>query len=268
MRHPHAGAPRHAVGGARAADRAGDESLVQRTVHELGSPLTVIGGFTETLLRHHNEMAPSQRERYLAAIQRHTERLNRIVADLGQLQQARVGRLPTNPVPVDVASAVVDALQIASSASGQRISGTLDELAERLEIQVAIEQDATAEVDETHFVRMLANLLENALKYGAAPRRLTVTFDQTQVVVWVADNGEGIPYESRERIFEPYERGDEQRLAGISGSGLGLSIVAELARLNHGDIRLVDTTRGTCFELVLPVASRRRASAGASRAHA
>lgn len=264
MRHVHGGGPRPRVGG-RSSDsnRVSDETLVSRTVHELSSPLTVIGGFTETLLRHHNEMAPSQRERYLASIQRHTDRLNRIVDDLNQLQQARLGRLTTNTAEVRVVDAIVDALQIAASASGRPVTGSLDELAQRLDIELHVEDDVVASVDETHLVRMLANLVENSLKYGAGPRRLTIAFDRTQVVLWIADNGDGIPVEQRERIFDPYERGDEQRLTGVQGSGLGLSIVAELARLNHGAVRLLDTTRGTCFELVLPVATRSRANAPA-----
>lgn len=237
---------------AMSAPGVSDELLVSRTVHELSSPLTVIGGFSETLLRHHTEMSHAQRERYLSAIQRHTERLTRVVADLGHLQRVRSGRTPVRATAVPVVDAVRDALQICASVLGRPALGDLHDLSAVLELDLTIAEEAIAHVDETHFVRMLVNLLDNSFKYGDAPRRLTVTNTRTQVIAWVADHGEGIPLELRERIFEPYERGDSQRLAGITGSGLGLSIVAELAALNGGTARLVETTRGTCFELIVP----------------
>ncbi len=232
-----------------------DAALVSRTVHELASPLTVVGGFAETLLRHHSEMTPSQRERYLSAIQRHTERLNRIVADLGHLQRARSGRVEVTPHPTPLRDAIRDALQIASSAAGFDPSGDLESLTTQLDFTIAMDEDILALVDETHLVRMLVNLVENSMKYGEGPRTITVTATPTQVVVSVADHGDGIPRHLEASIFEPYERGDKQRLAGVPGSGLGLAIVDELARLNGGSIRLVETTRGACFEIALPAAT-------------
>lgn len=232
-----------------------DAALVSRTVHELASPLTVVGGFAETLLRHHSEMTPSQRERYLSAIQRHTERLNRIVADLGHLQRARSGRVEVNARPTLMSDAVRDALQISSSAAGFDPSGERDSLLAQLEMTLELDDEVTANVDESHLVRMLVNLVDNSMKYGQGPRRITVTATRTQVVIWVADNGDGIPRHLQSSIFEPYERGDKQRLAGVPGSGLGLAIVDELARLNGGSIRLVEATRGACFEVILPAAT-------------
>lgn len=242
-----------------------DAALVSRTVHELASPLTVVGGFAETLLRHHSEMTPSQRERYLSAITRHTERLSRIVSDLGHLQRARSGRVEVSPHPTSMTDAIRDALQIASSAAGFDPSEDVNSIMAQLDMTIEMDEDIIADVDETHLVRMMVNLVENSMKYGEGPRRITVTASRSQVVVSVADHGDGIPRHLHTSIFEPYERGDKQRLAGVPGSGLGLAIVDELSRLNGGGIRLVDTTRGACFEITLPAATVQSAAGNPTR---
>jgi signal transduction histidine kinase len=88
--------------------------------------------------------------------------------------------------------------------------------------------------------RMIRNLLENAKRHGAAPVRLTVKNGE----LTVCDSGSGVPESERERVFEPFYR-------GARGSGLGLSIVRQIARRHGGDVRC----EGSCFVVRLRVSA-------------
>jgi len=88
--------------------------------------------------------------------------------------------------------------------------------------------------------RMIRNLLENAQRHGAAPVRLTVKNGE----LTVCDSGSGVPESERERVFEPFYR-------GARGSGLGLSIVRQIARRHGGDVRC----EGSCFVVRLRVSA-------------
>jgi signal transduction histidine kinase len=72
-------------------------------------------------------------------------------------------------------------------------------------------------------------------------------------VVIVQDQGPGIPRRYRDRVFQPFFRVGDKVTEGVSGTGIGLSIARDLARLHGGDLCLVDSIRGARFELVLPM---------------
>jgi signal transduction histidine kinase len=88
--------------------------------------------------------------------------------------------------------------------------------------------------------RMIRNLLENAKRHGAAP--VTLTLKNRELAV--CDAGSGVPEAERERVFEPFYR-------GARGSGLGLSIVRQIARRHGGDVRC----EGNCFVVSLRVSA-------------
>jgi signal transduction histidine kinase len=118
---------------------------------------------------------------------------------------------------------------------------------------------AAAEVrgDARLLRRMVRNLLENARRHGAPPVEVEVRPVRgggDEVGVVVRDHGRGVPAAERERIFEPFHR-----LPGSSstGTGLGLSLVRQIARRHGGDVQCVDAPGGgTCIRVTLPVAGR------------
>jgi signal transduction histidine kinase len=103
---------------------------------------------------------------------------------------------------------------------------------------------------------MLANLLDNALKYG--PEGQTVRIGATEregwARIWVEDEGPGIPVGERARIWDPYHRLERDLEGQIRGSGIGLSVVAELAEASGGAAWVEEgKTRSARFVIRLPI---------------
>jgi signal transduction histidine kinase len=120
---------------------------------------------------------------------------------------------------------------------------------------VSVEAPAAApvEVDVLGMRRVLANLLENALKYGAHARiRLTVA--QGEAIAAVIDDGPGLPDEELEQVFQPFYRTEAARSSGAPGTGLGLAVCRSIARAHGGDIRLCRSPEGFQAEVRMPLA--------------
>jgi signal transduction histidine kinase len=126
-------------------------------------------------------------------------------------------------------------------------------LAQGIEVFLAPGASRRAAVDADILEQILGNLLSNAEKYAAGGQRLDVTTRQTegQAEVVVHDHGPGIPERERERIFDPFYRIGSALTEGVSGTGIGLTISRELARLHGGDLALVPSSEGACFRLTL-----------------
>jgi two-component system, OmpR family, phosphate regulon sensor histidine kinase PhoR len=108
--------------------------------------------------------------------------------------------------------------------------------ARNVRVRREFERGVIAPIDRFALRQILINLMDNALKYGPGGQELTVgmaVFDD-RVRVWVDDEGPGIPVMNRERVFEPFYRLEGTSERGIAGSGIGLSVVRELAELHGG----------------------------------
>ncbi|MCB1424042.1 MAG: HAMP domain-containing histidine kinase, partial [Nitratireductor sp.] len=91
--------------------------------------------------------------------------------------------------------------------------------------------------------RMVGNLVTNAFRH-AGKVKVTAIDDGQDAVLWIDDNGSGIPAKDREEVFKPFLRLDEARNQDESGTGLGLPIARDIARLHGGDIKLEDSPMG------------------------
>jgi signal transduction histidine kinase len=128
-----------------------------------------------------------------------------------------------------------------------------------VELTVDAPEPVTLKANRELLGQALANLVDNALKYADPAehesRRLTIALsakrDGDNVVLAVADNGPGIPAADRQRVLQRFVRLEESR--SQPGSGLGLSLVAAVARLHHGDIELGDANPGLVVTLRLPI---------------
>ncbi|WKL56699.1 ATP-binding protein [Asticcacaulis sp. ZE23SCel15] len=103
--------------------------------------------------------------------------------------------------------------------------------------------------------RALANLLENALRYGEAPVHLSARLSEEGWVLSVRDSGQGIPEMHTEALRQPFTRGNEARTPAQPGSGLGLAIADKVARLHEGELRFTHHAEGFEAALILPRAS-------------
>jgi len=97
---------------------------------------------------------------------------------------------------------------------------------------------------------VLANLIDNSARHGATAVSLSATSSDGKATIFVSDDGAGISPSNRTKIFEPFFT--TRRESG--GTGMGLGIVLALLKAHDGTIRLVDSGRGTRFEIILPVA--------------
>ena len=218
--------------------------FVANVSHELKTPLTVIGGFAETLVD--DDLPAEQRHRFAETIHAHAQRMQRIVDDLLDISRIESGGWRPNPSSVDVTAAAREAVS------------TFQEVAAAKRIAVEIVPDDSARTvlaDPTAFRQILSNLVENAIRYTPEGGRVTVFTepDPEGVRIGVRDTGIGIAPEHLPRIFERFYRVDPARARGAGGTGLGLAIVRHLVEAHGGRVRADSAIgRGTTVTATFP----------------
>ena len=121
---------------------------------------------------------------------------------------------------------------------------------DRLSVTVADGADMRFRMSPENAAIALANLIDNSARHGARHVSLSAAGAERTVTIAAADDGDGISPSNRARIFEPFFT--TRRDSG--GTGMGLGIVAALAKAHQGTVRLADSARGACFEIALPAA--------------
>ena len=114
-----------------------------------------------------------------------------------------------------------------------------------------------ASVDGPRMSLLLKNLLSNALRYSKpsdGPIELTAGTADNDLIFTVRDHGPGLSEDQAEHIGEPFYRGDPSRTRDSGGTGLGLYLASLIAKAHGGSLRLLDTDRGACFEVAIPLA--------------
>jgi PAS domain S-box-containing protein len=219
--------------------------FVSTVSHELRAPLTSIYGFAETLLREDVAFGEDERRTFLGYIATEAQRLTGIVDALLSVARLESGDLQVQFAPTDLREVVSDVVENAERelANGHRFVVEIPE--EPL--------DASADRDKVR--QILANLVDNALKYSPSGGTVTVAARKTHdaVQVRVVDEGNGVPQGEQERIFRKFYRaGATGQPTG--GTGLGLFIARGLASAMGGRV-WVDSNIGVggCFVLELPV---------------
>jgi two-component system phosphate regulon sensor histidine kinase PhoR len=227
--------------------------FVANVSHELRTPLTAIKGYVETLLGRAGEDA-EMRQRFLGVIDRHSERLGRLIDDLLTLSDLELGRTPLRLGTVALAPAVDDVLQI------------LGDSAERAGLQLTrhVASDTPPiEADADRFRQVLINLVDNAIKYTPHGGRVVVRAGPAtgaghrgMVEVAVEDTGVGIPAQDLPRLTERFFRVDKGRSRALGGTGLGLAIVKHLVQAHGGELLIESAVgRGTTVRVLLPAAA-------------
>ena len=219
--------------------------FVANVSHELKTPLTVIGGFAETLTD--SSVPTSERERFAGTIVTNVRRMQRIVDDLLDLSRIESGGWVPAPVRVDVASVAAEALSSCRQAATEK----------GLALSVAVGPDAASlHADPTAVRQIITNLVENAVRYTPRDGRVTVFSERDDgngVWIGVRDTGIGISPEHVPRIFERFYRVDPARSRAEGGTGLGLSIVRHLAEAHGGRVRAESALgRGTTIAAFFP----------------
>jgi signal transduction histidine kinase len=103
---------------------------------------------------------------------------------------------------------------------------------------------------------MLRNLGDNAARHARSAVAFSLAERDGQVILYVDDDGSGIPFDARSRVFERFARLDDARSRDVGGTGLGLAIVAEIVAAHHGSVSAADAPLGGArLEVTLPAAS-------------
>jgi two-component system, OmpR family, sensor kinase len=206
--------------------------------HELRTPLTSVLANLELL---EEELSGEQREAAASAL-RSSRRMRRLVADLLLLARADAGRVAPHQ-PVDLSEVVTDA------------AAELEPVAGGHEISISAPPGARVDGARDELHRLVLNLMENALRHTDPGTAVEASVERRngQVVLAVEDDGPGIPFDQREKVFERFYRGSGEH---SGSSGLGLSIVRAVAESHRGSVRLEEPLdgRGARFVVRIPAA--------------
>ncbi|RWB35036.1 MAG: HAMP domain-containing protein [Mesorhizobium sp.] len=205
------------------------QTFATHVSHELKSPLTAIQGAAELLRDSGSAMDEAERRRFSNNIVTDAGRLNLLVRRL--LDLARAENLAPSGESTSLSAAL--ALLPAEARLAVRVEGGGD-----IRLRMSAENAAI----------VLANLIDNSARHGATLVSITAASADGKATILVSDDGAGISPSNRGRIFEPFFT--TRRDAG--GTGMGLGIVLALLKAHDGTIRLVDSERGTRFEIILP----------------
>ncbi|MGW5719208.1 ATP-binding protein [Amycolatopsis sp. NPDC003865] len=227
------------VGTLRAME-ADARRFVADVSHELRTPLAAMNAVTDVLDEDAGQL-PEDTAVAARLVSAETKRLTRLVQDLIEISRFDAGRAELRREDLDVAAAVTDSLTARGWAPG----------AENPDVVADLPAGITAALDRRRLDIVVANLVGNALRHGAPPVEVVLRADAGTVVLTVTDRGPGIPDEVLPRVFDRFAKADTSR-ARSEGSGLGLSIARENARLHGGDIVAANTGTGARFELRLP----------------
>jgi two-component system phosphate regulon sensor histidine kinase PhoR len=217
--------------------------FIANVSHELRTPLTSVQGYAETLLDSRN--MPDTLREFVEIIRKNAMRMSRLTEDLLVLARVESGEQKLNfqsAMPQDLLEEAVQTFHEIAAGRGIELS-----LMNTASSAVWVDRDAIHQV--------LANLIDNAFKYGAQGGKVLVGACETEegVQFYVRDFGGGIPSEHLPRLFERFYRVDKARSRESGGTGLGLAIAKHVIRAHSGNIRAEsELNHGSTFYFILP----------------
>jgi signal transduction histidine kinase len=223
-------------------------SFVNQVSHELKTPLTNIRMYAELLEAELDDERVELRD-YSRVIVSETERLSRLIANVLSFARQQRGKLALRRGEGDVDETIRQVVDQFRPSLGER----------EVAIELELAAGGPARFDADALGQILGNLLSNVEKYAAAGRRVSIRSERqgATVELRVADAGPGVPAQERDEIFQPFVRLSGAVTDGVAGTGIGLSIARELARLHGGDVRLGPSDEGACFLCTLDVGTPR-----------
>jgi two-component system OmpR family sensor kinase len=221
-----------------------ERSFSDGAAHELRTPITLISGQAQSLLR---APLPQAQRQAVRAIVREAEHMGRLVRDLLDLSRQDGGRLQLLRQPLDPEALVLEAFDRLRPLAPTRLL---------LAPAGGAAPPPQLVADQERLLQCFSALVENALAYSEGPVELAVSQNPRAVVWHVRDRGQGVPAAERTLIFRRFVRGSAAASApDLRGSGLGLALVRLLMQAMGGDVAVAEREGGGAdFQLQLPVA--------------
>ncbi|GEM_PF-491260 len=220
------------------------KEFTSNIVHELRTPLTYIGGYTEAL-KQKTYTSSKEAANYLTTIQKETERLNKLINDLVELDNLQENLYSANMQPIAITQLLLDTLEFFEiHMNGKNIALELD-----------VDESLVISGDEQRIHQLFYNTIDNAIKYSEAMGTISIKLEKINDTVqyMIRNHGVVIQEEDLSRIGERFFRTDKARNRITGGTGLGLSIVKEIVRLHDGEFTITSSpSAGTVITIQLP----------------
>ena len=219
---------------------AAQRQFTGNAAHELRTPLALMQAQLELFSAEHPDVLP-ETAAFLSLLREQTERLTQMTKTL--LEMSNLQQVSRN-----------ERIQLAPMV--EEIFTDLAPLAEKRGITLTADGDGIMTGSDALIYRLLFNLTENAVKYNrpGGSVQVTVTQEPEKILIRVSDTGCGIPEKYQQSIFQPFFRVDKSRSREYGGTGLGLSLVWEIADLHGGCVWVeASSEKGSTLAVELPV---------------
>ena len=220
------------------------EELILDVSHDLKNPLASILGYSETMIN--NTLTEEEKNECLQIINKNSHKANKLINDLFEFSLYNNINYRLNLAKIDVCEFI-----------RTLIANYIPEF-EYKEFEYdfdIMEGPIFILADEEKLTRAINNIFDNKIKYNEIGNKIIVKTEikEKYFYILLSDNGEIMPREYWERIFNPFVRVDESRNSKTGGTGLGLSITKKVILKHYGDVKIIDSLEGTTFEIKLPL---------------
>ncbi|MDT2613627.1 sensor histidine kinase [Enterococcus dongliensis] len=228
----------------REIEKSKDE-LITNVSHDIRTPLTSIIGYLG-LIEDGQYQNKEEILKYTSIAYNKAKQMKSLVEDLFEYSKVRQPSVPVNTVSFDMVQLL------------EQLAADFELEAHKKAIQIQVdttENQLVMDGDTEKLVRVFNNLITNALKYGGNADKIVIEIEKTknEAVVTVKNNGQPIPREALEQLFDRFYRVDGSRSQEISGTGLGLAIAQNIVNLHGGYIYAQSNEEWTSFIIHLPL---------------
>ncbi|WP_413854194.1 ATP-binding protein [Candidatus Ruminimicrobium bovinum] len=228
------------------------DSFVSSVSHELRSPLSAIDGYCNLLIDNINKGSSKEQQlKGLNIIKQATIRLTNFINNILDLAKIKANKLEIKKVDADISAVINEIVSLFKPLALQQNKNIIYE---------SVNQHVIVNIDIERIKQLVTNLIGNAMKFTKANGNIILTlfpessgYGEDYLEVWVKDDGVGIPKSQVDMIFKKFFQVKDSEFKRPKGTGLGLTIVAEMIKLHNGYIWAEsELGKGTVFKFVLP----------------